>query len=359
MPFGQEHHKTHLAEHFRLDIRRQTVIHREPEARIARAQELHDSRDRSHVRAQENTRISRPEGCEGRRQNRHGRRRRSGNAHEAGTAQAKIAGLPANALKARGEALGIRKKLKSLRRGAQAPLHALEQREAQFVLGVQQDLAQRGLRNVEHARSGSHGSRAHNGDENLELTRAHDQSIGQTYGNGKHRSLTRANPTDKIATIEFSSEKGCLREWRMDAIVLGGGLMGTATAYFLARRGVRVTLIEKNRIGTGATLASFGNIRRSGRHLTQLPLAHRSRRLWGELQGMLGRDVEFRATGHLRLIFDEDGLADMRAYAEAARPWGLELEELGPNEVRARFPASDRRPSLPPSRRRTAAAIRA
>ncbi len=124
----------------------------------------------------------------------------------------------------------------------------------------------------------------------------------------------------------------------MDAIVLGGGLMGTATAYFLARRGVRVTLIEKNRIGTGATLASFGNIRRSGRHLTQLPLAHRSRRLWGELQDMLGRDVEFRATGHLRLIFDEDGLADMRAYAEAARPWGLELDELGPNEVRARFP---------------------
>ncbi len=133
MPSGQEHHKTHLAEHFRLDIRRQTVIHREPEARIARAQELHDSRDRSHVRAQENTRISRPEGCEGRRQNRHGRRRRGGNAHEAGTAQAKIAGLPANALKARGEALGIGKKLKGLRRGAQAPLHALEQREAQFI----------------------------------------------------------------------------------------------------------------------------------------------------------------------------------------------------------------------------------
>lgn len=124
----------------------------------------------------------------------------------------------------------------------------------------------------------------------------------------------------------------------MDAIVLGGGLMGTATAYFLAGRGVRVTLIEKKRIGTGATVAFFGNIRRSGRHLTQLPLAHRSRRLWGEMQARLGRDVEFRATGHLRLIFDADGLTDMRAYAEAARPWGLSLEELGPNEIRARFP---------------------
>ncbi len=99
-----------------------------------------------------------------------------------------------------------------------------------------------------------------------------------------------------------------------------------------------MTLIEKKRIGGGATIASFGNIRRTGRHLTQLPLAHRSRRLWDEMEALTGRDVEFRASGHLRLIFDEDGLADMRAYAEAARPWGLDLEELRPNEIRARFP---------------------
>ncbi|CAN7734165.1 FAD-binding oxidoreductase [Mesorhizobium amorphae] len=123
----------------------------------------------------------------------------------------------------------------------------------------------------------------------------------------------------------------------MDVIVLGGGLMGTASAYFLARRGARVTLIERNRIGTGATVASFGNIRRTGRHLSQLPLAHRALRLWGDAEKMLGRDVEFRATGHIRLIFDEDSLADMRAYAKAARPWGLDLEELGPREIRTRF----------------------
>ncbi|WP_027167811.1 FAD-binding oxidoreductase [Mesorhizobium sp. WSM3224] len=124
----------------------------------------------------------------------------------------------------------------------------------------------------------------------------------------------------------------------MDVIVLGGGLMGTASAYFLSGRGVRVTLIERNRIGTGATVASFGNIRRTGRHLSQLPLAHRSLRLWGETENMLGRDVEFRATGHIRLIFDEGGLTDMRTYAKAARPWGLELQELGPREIHARFP---------------------
>lgn len=124
----------------------------------------------------------------------------------------------------------------------------------------------------------------------------------------------------------------------MDAIVLGGGLMGTAASYFLARRGVRVTLIERNRVGTGATLASFGNIRRTGRYLPQLPLAHRSLTLWRDVEKMLGRDVEFRQTGHLRLIFEEESLSDMRAFAEAARPWGFEFEELEPTEVARRFP---------------------
>lgn len=124
----------------------------------------------------------------------------------------------------------------------------------------------------------------------------------------------------------------------MDVIVLGGGLMGTASAFFLARRGARVTLIERNRIGTGATIASFGNIRRTGRYLPQLPLAHRSRALWAQAEELLDRDVEFRATGHLRLIFDNDSLSDMRVFATAAQPWGLHFDELGQTEIRRRFP---------------------
>ncbi|CCM79097.1 NAD(P)/FAD-dependent oxidoreductase [Rhizobium mesoamericanum] len=124
----------------------------------------------------------------------------------------------------------------------------------------------------------------------------------------------------------------------MDAIVLGGGLMGAASAFFLARRGIRVTLIERNRVGSGATIASFGNIRRSGRYIPQLPLSHRSLALWGEAEAMLGRDVEFRATGHLRLVFSQEGLAAMRSFIEESRPWGLELEELTARDLRSRFP---------------------
>ena len=124
----------------------------------------------------------------------------------------------------------------------------------------------------------------------------------------------------------------------MAVIVLGGGLVGTASAFFLARRGVQVTLIERGRIGAAATVASFGNVRRSGRHLSQLLLARRSLDLWNQAGSLLGRDVEFRATGHLRLIFDTESLADMRRFAEAARPFGLDLDELDADEIRRRFP---------------------
>ncbi|WP_323039866.1 FAD-binding oxidoreductase [Gemmobacter sp.] len=124
----------------------------------------------------------------------------------------------------------------------------------------------------------------------------------------------------------------------MDAIVIGGGLMGSAATFFLARRGLRVVLLERGRVGTGATVASFGNIRRSGRYLPQLPLAHHSRALWGQAQHLLGRDVEFRATGHVRLIFGDKGLADMRRFRQAAQPWGLELEEMDAADLHRRFP---------------------
>jgi len=113
---------------------------------------------------------------------------------------------------------------------------------------------------------------------------------------------------------------------------------GNGIRLFSDAAGVRVTLIERNRVGTGATVASFGNVRRTGRCLPQLPLAHRSRAIWGAAEKLLGRDVEFRATGHLRLIFEQESLVGMHAFAEAARPWGLDIEELGPNELAQRFP---------------------
>lgn len=123
-----------------------------------------------------------------------------------------------------------------------------------------------------------------------------------------------------------------------DVVIVGGGIVGAATAFFLRKRGRSVVLLERGLVGQQASGVSFANVRRQGRFLPQLPLAHRSREIWGRLPELIGHDAEFIVTGHIRAVFDEQGLASIEKYASDARPWGLDLEILNQAEVRRRFP---------------------
>ncbi|HEY8613020.1 MAG TPA: FAD-binding oxidoreductase [Roseomonas sp.] len=129
-----------------------------------------------------------------------------------------------------------------------------------------------------------------------------------------------------------------MSENRADVLILGGGLMGAATAFFLRQRGLSVILLERGLVGQQASGVNFGNVRRQGRFLPQLHLANRSRAIWGRLPELLGEDVEFLPSGHLRVAYTLETVAMMEAYRDGARPYGLELEMLSGNAVRARFP---------------------
>src|SRR5437868_9698682 len=86
-----------------------------------------------------------------------------------------------------------------------------------------------------------------------------------------------------------------------DVIIVGGGFMGAATAFFLRKRGVSVILLERGLIGQQASGTNFGNVRTQGRHFEQLPLANRSRAIWGRLKELIGEDVEFLVSGNMRV----------------------------------------------------------
>ncbi len=123
-----------------------------------------------------------------------------------------------------------------------------------------------------------------------------------------------------------------------DVVIVGGGLMGAATAFFLRQRGLSAILLERDMVGSHASGTNFGNVRRQGRFLPQLPLANRSREIWGRLPELLGEDAEFLPSGHLRLAFRDEDVATLEAYARDARPYGLELELISGNALRMRFP---------------------
>ncbi|EPN23804.1 oxidoreductase, FAD-binding protein, partial [Pseudomonas syringae pv. actinidiae ICMP 19070] len=84
-----------------------------------------------------------------------------------------------------------------------------------------------------------------------------------------------------------------MKQPKVDVLIVGGGFMGSASAFFLRQRGKSVTLLERDVVGQYASGVNFGNVRRQGRHLGQLELSNRSRALWQRLPELIGEDLEF------------------------------------------------------------------
>lgn len=125
---------------------------------------------------------------------------------------------------------------------------------------------------------------------------------------------------------------------RADVAIIGGGLAGCSTALHLRQRGASVVLLERALCGSQASGVNYGGVRQQGRTLVELPLARRSRALWGRMAEIVGIDCEFMATGHLKLARSESDMAELETYAAQAAEWGLELQLMGRNAIRDRYP---------------------
>ena len=125
---------------------------------------------------------------------------------------------------------------------------------------------------------------------------------------------------------------------RSDVLVLGGGLVGTSTAFFLRRHHrVSVTLLERELVGRQASGTNFGNVRRQGRDLAQIPLANRARAVWGRVGELLGEDLEFVPYGHLRVCYTEAQAAVLERHARDVQPLGLTLQLFNAEHLRRRW----------------------
>ena len=89
-----------------------------------------------------------------------------------------------------------------------------------------------------------------------------------------------------------------LEKLEADVIIIGGGIMGCATAYRLAKRGVDVLVLEKKEIGNGGSCRNAGGVRQSARDPKELPLAmYAVQNIWPQLSEELGVDVEYHQGG--------------------------------------------------------------
>ncbi len=119
-----------------------------------------------------------------------------------------------------------------------------------------------------------------------------------------------------------------------DAVVVGGGVMGCATALGLARGGMRVAVVERRALGTGASGVNAGTLSLQIKRSALVPYALKGLDRWRSTVERLGFDVHYRRTGGLTCAFTDaeaEALTTRMAERKAA---GVPLEIVGPARVR-------------------------
>ncbi|WP_454280357.1 NAD(P)/FAD-dependent oxidoreductase [Sphingomonas sp. Marseille-Q8236] len=113
-----------------------------------------------------------------------------------------------------------------------------------------------------------------------------------------------------------------------DVVVIGAGIIGAFTAYYLAKRGLKVALIEKGRVGAEQSSRNWGWCRQQNRDARELPMATKSLDLWESFTAETGEVTGFRRCGLLYLSNDEQELAGWARWGEFARGVGVETHML-------------------------------
>jgi sarcosine oxidase subunit beta len=122
-----------------------------------------------------------------------------------------------------------------------------------------------------------------------------------------------------------------------DVLIIGGGIVGSSAALFLALKGKHVTLLERDFCGSHSSGVNYGGVRRQGRPLSQLPLSQRAHGIWSGLRELIGIDGEYLRSGHLKLARSDKDMDALRTYAMAASDFGLDLQLLDRDQLRTRF----------------------
>jgi len=125
-----------------------------------------------------------------------------------------------------------------------------------------------------------------------------------------------------------------------DVAVVGAGIIGASIAYYLARAGADVVLIDRAHTPAGATAsgASAGGVRQQGRVAPELPVAIESIRMWNSLSDELQMDVCYHRGGMVVCTSDPEALPGLRARIERERAAGLDILLVEGQELRRLVP---------------------
>ena len=122
-------------------------------------------------------------------------------------------------------------------------------------------------------------------------------------------------------------------------VIIGGGIIGCSVAYHLTKLGWRdVVLLERKQLSSGTTWHAAGLIAQLRATANMTKLAKYSQELYGSLEVETGVATGFRRVGSITVALTEERREEVFRSAAMARAFGVEIEEIGPEEIRNRYP---------------------
>lgn len=132
----------------------------------------------------------------------------------------------------------------------------------------------------------------------------------------------------------------------IDVAIVGGGILGAATSYELAKHGFKVSVFEKGAINRGGSGATAGNLHIQAVHkkrpqqevaldqVRYLPLQLAASNLWDQVEDELGENVEMRRIGGITIAESEDDESEIRNKRIEEEKLGIPGELLTPDTLR-------------------------
>ena len=118
-----------------------------------------------------------------------------------------------------------------------------------------------------------------------------------------------------------------------DVVVIGGGIHGASSAYYLTKAGMKVVLLEKDTIASHQSGRAWGFVRQQGRDPVEMPLMMACNRIWQGLEKELNADLEWRQGGVLFVARDGSEMAEYEQWIEDTKGFGVETQILDPKGV--------------------------
>ncbi len=120
---------------------------------------------------------------------------------------------------------------------------------------------------------------------------------------------------------------------KADVVVIGGGIVGVSTAWFLAKQGVRVVLCEKGHIAGEQSGRNWGWVRIQGRDTREIPMMQEALRIWDGFKDETGEDVGFVRRGCFFTARNDKEMHSFEDWIRVAGEHGIDTQLIDGKEL--------------------------